>query len=88
MELNALDQAGVVICLTILLVLLINAMILMLVRRNRPNSEIEMMRRIASTARNPFAKEERQVEELSRLVAGLKEAHQGEKTDNPEDDQS
>jgi hypothetical protein len=89
---SELTQAGIVILLTVLGVLLLNAAILIMVRGRRPGSEIEVMRRLGSAARQPFAKSDSQFEELSRLVKDLEgknptgapaaDATPGEREDN------
>lgn len=68
---NDVTQAGIVILLTVLGVLLFNAAILIMIRGRRPGSEIEVMRRLGSAARQPFANSDAQFEELSRLVKDL-----------------
>lgn len=64
-------QAGIIILLTVLGVLLLNAAILIMIRGRKSGSEIEVMRRLGSAARKPFAQSEAQFEELSRLVKEL-----------------
>lgn len=66
------DQLTVVLCLTFLAVILINALILAMFRRNRPIGELEALRKLAQSARNPIAKDTAQMEELARLVAEFK----------------
>ena len=75
-------QAGIIILLTVLGVVLFNAAILIMIRGRKPGSEIEVMRRLGSAARQPFAKSDSQFEELSRLVKELEgKTHLGNKTD-------
>jgi hypothetical protein len=66
------EQLTVVLCLTFLAVIAINALILAMFRRNRPFGELEALRKLAQSARNPTAKDAAQLEELSRLVAKFK----------------
>ena len=68
---SEVTQAGIVILLTVLGVLLLNATILIMVRGRKSGSEIEVMRRLGSAARKPFAKSDAQFDELSRLVKEL-----------------
>lgn len=77
---NEATQAGIVILLTVLGVVLLNAAILIMIRGRKPDSEIEVMRRLGSAARQPFAKSDAQFEELSRLVKELEDRTAAEST--------
>lgn len=68
---DRLDQVGLVVCLTLIGVILINLMILSIIRRGKPWLEIELFRKTAQTARNPFQSDDQQLQELSRLVSEL-----------------
>jgi hypothetical protein len=66
-------RAAIVICVTLFLVIGFNAAIYVaFVRKNRV-SQIELMRRAAQRARDPWQSENDDLEELSRLVKQFKE---------------
>lgn len=67
-----MQKAGLVICLTVFIVIGINAVLLVSLRRGNEASQIDLMRRAAERARQPWAKEDEALKELSTLVSGLK----------------
>jgi hypothetical protein len=68
-----------VIGLTLLIVIGVNVLIYFSVTRKGTIGQIELMRRAANQARNPWEVEDNSLSELSRLVADLKK--------NPDPDQ-
>lgn len=72
-------RAAIVICVTLFLVIGINAAIYAALVRKNSVSQIELMRRAAERARDPWRSEDEDLKELSRLVSQLKEDHQEEK---------
>ena len=74
MDLN-IDPGKVllVIGLTLLIVIGVNVLIYFSVTRKGTIGQIELMRRAAKQARNPWEVEDNALSELSRLVANLKE---------------
>jgi hypothetical protein len=72
-----------VIGLTLLIVIGVNVVIYFSVTRKSSIGQIELLRRAAKQARNPWEVEDNSLAELSRLVADLKEKPSQEKDDNP-----
>lgn len=67
-------KAGIVILITLVVIVIINLAIYVYARRGRRGlpHEIEMLKRAANRARNPWVKEDAMLEELSRLTEALK----------------
>ncbi len=65
-------RAALVIFLTLFIVIGVNALIYLSLRKRSSIGQIEMMRRAARRARNPWEDEENDLRELSRRVAELK----------------
>jgi hypothetical protein len=65
-------KAGLVICITLFLVVGVNAAIYVGLARRRGIGQIEMLRRASDRARRPWEQEEKDLEELSRRVAALR----------------
>lgn len=65
-------RAALVIILTLLIVIGVNALIYLSLRKRSSIGQIEMMRRAAKRARNPWEDEDNNLRELSRRVAELK----------------
>ncbi len=65
-------RAALVIFLTLIIVIGVNALIYLSLRKRSSIGQIEMMRRAARRARNPWEDEENDLRELSRRVAELK----------------
>ena len=81
------DRAFLVICLTVGAVILINVMIYLSVRKGRGVTTVDLMRKAAQRARNPWQDEDEALQELSEIVAGLKSGQESpgsveEKNDN------
>jgi hypothetical protein len=72
-------RAAIVICVTLFLVIGINAAIYVAFVRKNSVSQIELMRRAAERARDPWRPEDEDLKELSRLVEQLKDDHREEK---------
>jgi len=68
-----LEKAGLVICLTIFIVVGVNAAIYASVKRGGTVGQIELLRRAASRARHPWKNEDEDLKELSARVAKLKQ---------------
>jgi cell division protein FtsL len=68
------EQVFLIIFLTIVGVVIINAAIVVWARRKGTLFEIEAMRKLFREARDPFSVEDNQLAELSRLVGDLKPA--------------
>lgn len=67
-----LGKASLVICLTLVAVVAVNLLIYFMLRRGVKLREIELMRQITISSRQPFRKELEELDELSKLVEGLK----------------
>ena len=67
-----MDRALLVVCLTVGAVVLFNVMIYLSLRRGNEVTTVDMLRKAARRARNPWQDEDDALAELSDLVAGLK----------------
>jgi hypothetical protein len=67
-----MDRALLVICLTVGVVVLINIMIYLSLRRGNEVTTVDLMRKAARRARNPWQDEDEALQELSEIVAGLR----------------
>ena len=67
-----MDRALLVICLTVGVVVLINIMIYLSLRRGNEVTTVDLMRKAARRARNPWQDEDSALQELSEIVAGLR----------------
>jgi hypothetical protein len=67
------EKLLLVICLTVLIVAGLNALAYAALRRGNEANMIELTRKAAQRARNPWQDEEQALQELSRLVTSLKE---------------
>lgn len=65
-------RAFLVIVLTVIGVVVINVAIYYSISRRGTIGQIDLLRKAASRARNPWRPEDEMLEELSQLVAGLK----------------
>jgi len=66
-----LDKAALVICLTLFIVIGINAAIYASLRRGNTVRQIELLRKAAGRVRNPWEEEDQALSELSRRVKEL-----------------
>jgi arginyl-tRNA synthetase len=76
-----LDRATLVVCLTVVGVIAFNVMIYLSMRRGNEVTTIDLMRKAAQRARNPWKDEEEALQELSDLVSGLKKQKNPEEQD-------
>jgi hypothetical protein len=67
------SRAILVVCITLFIVIGINAAIYVSVTRKNTIGQIELMRRAAKRARDPWKQENDDLMELSKRVADLKE---------------
>ena len=65
-------KAALVVCITLFLVIGINVAIYLSFSGKRSIGQVELFRRAAKRARNPWEPEDRMLEELSEQVAKLK----------------
>jgi len=75
-----LDKAGLVICLTLFIVIGINAAIYVSLRRGNTVGQIELLRKAAGRAYKPWEEEDEALSELSRRVHELRKHEE----DDPE----
>jgi len=80
-----MDRALLVVCLTVGAVVLFNVMIYLSLRRGNEVTTIDLLRKAAHRARNPWQDEEDALQELSDLVAGLQTNR--EQSDSKEEQQ-
>ena len=67
-----LNGVPLVICLTVFIVIGVNAALLVALRRGNEAGQIELLKRAASRARQPWKHEDEALKELSKRVADLK----------------
>jgi len=67
------NRAILICCITLFLVIGINAAIYVSVSRKNTVGQIELMRRTARQARNPWGKEDKDLQELAAHVSKIKE---------------
>ena len=75
-----MDRALLVICLTVGVIILINVMIYLSLRRGNEVTTVDLFRKAAKRARNPWQDEDDALRELSDIVAGLQKNN--EQTDS------
>ena len=71
MESGPQFSPAVVICLVVAIVIAVNGGLVLAVRRGGTQRQIEMLRRAAKAARNPWANQEKEMSELRERVAQL-----------------
>ena len=65
------ERLLLVICLTVLIVAGLNALVYAGLRRGKEANMVELTRKAAQRARNPWQDEEEALQELSRMVSSL-----------------
>jgi len=80
-----LDRAFLVVCVTLFIVIGINAAIYVSYSRKNTVGQIELFRRAAKRARDPWEPEDANLRELSRLVSELKGPEDGPKESDNND---
>jgi arginyl-tRNA synthetase len=79
-----IDRAFLVICLTMAAVIALNVMIYLSLRRGNEVTTIDLMRKAARRARNPWKDEDDALKELANLVSELKsDTQEPTATDEP-----
>ena len=71
-----------VICLVVLIVVAVNGGLFLAVKRGGSHRQVELLRRAAKTARNPWAEQEQAMDELRERVSEL----ESESANPPESD--
>lgn len=74
-----------VICLTVVIVVGVNGALLVALRRGREAGQIDLLRRAAHRARNPWQPEDENLRELSERVEALKEGMSADQTQSTEE---
>ena len=77
------NRAFLIVCLTVSAVIFFNVMIYLSLRRRNETTTIDLMRKAARRARDPWKDEADALQELSNLVSGLKD--EIPKTDTPDE---
>jgi hypothetical protein len=77
------NRAFLIVCLTVSAVIFFNVMIYLSLRRRNETTTIDLMRKAARRARDPWKDEDDALQELSNLVSGLKD--EIPKTDTPDE---
>jgi hypothetical protein len=72
------NKAILVCCITLFLVIGINAVIYVSVSRKNTVGQIELMRRAARQARNPWGREDKDLQELAAHASKIKELREKE----------
>jgi hypothetical protein len=72
MESGPQFSPAVVICLAVAIVVAVNGGLVLAVRRGGTQRQIEMLRRAAKAARNPWVDQDKEMSELRERVAQLK----------------
>jgi len=75
------EKATLVISITLILVIIVNAAIYVAVKRRKTTGQIKLLQRAAKKARDPWGDENAKLEELSRRVAELRGDEETEKYD-------
>ena len=75
------EKATLVISITLILVIIVNAAIYVAVKRRKTTGQIKLLQRAAKKARDPWGDENAKLEELSRWVAELRGDEETEKYD-------
>jgi hypothetical protein len=72
METGPQFSPAVVICLAVAIVIAVNGGLVLAVRRGGTQRQVELLRRAAKAARNPWVDQEKEMSELRERVAELK----------------
>ena len=68
-----ISKAGLVVAVTLIAVVVLNAVIYLALRRGKTIQQIELLRRAVKRARHPWETEDENLKELSQRVAQLKQ---------------
>lgn len=68
------NKVALVVCLTLFIVVGVNAAIYVTLRRRNEVSQIELLRRAAKTARQPWQSEDEDLRRLAEMVKGLRQS--------------
>ncbi|MFQ5921673.1 MAG: hypothetical protein ACE5M4_02420 [Anaerolineales bacterium] len=71
-----------VLCLALLIVVAVNGGLILAVRRGGTQRQVELLRRVAKAAKNPWVEQEKAMSELRERVAQI----ESEKANAPEPD--
>jgi len=76
------SKATLVICITVFVVIVINAAIYSAFRRKDGTGAIDLFRKAASQARNPWENEDTQLQELSKKIEEIRRIEDQERNRN------
>lgn len=76
-----INHGVLIICIALFLVVGINVMIYLSVTSKETSGQINLFRQAAGRVKEPWADEERDLQELSRMVATLKKNPTGDQED-------
>ena len=79
------DRIYLVIILTVVIVIGVNSILYLALRRGNEANLINLTRKALHTARNPWQEEDQSLQELARLVADLKTSQNTIPPDSPSD---
>ncbi|GAB4523282.1 MAG: hypothetical protein Fur0018_05920 [Anaerolineales bacterium] len=71
------ENVGLLVFLIIAAVVLFNIGLYFYAQRRKPGGQVELMQKAARAMSDPFAKDNADLEELSRLVKGLSQEEKG-----------
>jgi hypothetical protein len=80
------DRVILVIVLTVLIVVGVNGILYLALRRGNEANMVDVARKFLHNARNPWIEEDQALQELSRLVADLNVPKNGNPPDDPVSD--
>jgi hypothetical protein len=72
------SKVPIVICLTVIIVVGINAAIFGMMRRGNEARQVELLRKAARSLRQPWSSEDQDLKELSRKVAEIRARQDGD----------
>lgn len=64
-----IDRATIVVCITLFVIIVVNAAIYVSFRRGNQSTTIDMLRKVMTRARDPWEAEDQALQELSELTS-------------------
>lgn len=64
-----IDRATIVVCITLFVIIVVNAAIYVSFRRGNQSTAIDMLRKVMTRARDPWEAEDQALQELSELTS-------------------
>ncbi len=75
-----LEKAGLVVCISLTVIIGINAAIYLSFKRGNQATMVDLFRKASTRARNPWQPEDEALQELSKLVAQLQSREDSDET--------